>query len=78
MSTKLGATRPAPPELAKFLVPFDEDVRATVVALRGRVLGVFPNAHEVVWDATNAVSLVTPRPNAGRTASDTSRCTPTT
>jgi hypothetical protein len=29
-----------------------------VLALRERVLGVVPDAHEVVWDAANAVSLV--------------------
>jgi hypothetical protein len=46
-----------PPELAEFLAPFDDDLAEVVYRLRERVLGVMPNAHEFVWDATNAVSL---------------------
>lgn len=50
--------RAAPPELRGFLAAFPDDVGAIVHALRSRVLEVLPNAHEFVWDATNAVSLV--------------------
>ena len=50
--------RPAPPELVEFLAPFGDDVHEIVHRLRIRVLGVMPEAHEIVWDATNAVSLV--------------------
>jgi hypothetical protein len=49
--------RPAPPELLEFLEPFPDDVSEIVLALRGRVLMAMANAHETVWDATNAVSL---------------------
>ena len=50
--------RPVPPELPGYLGPFPDDVAEIVHLLRERVLTVMPNAHEVVWDATNAVSLV--------------------
>lgn len=50
--------RRAPPELTKYLTPFPEGVAGVVYGLRARVLAVMPNAHEFVWDATNAVSLV--------------------
>jgi hypothetical protein len=53
-----GVDRPAPPALTEFLAPFPDDVGEIALRLRARVLGVMPNAHEVVWDATNAVSLV--------------------
>ena len=46
-----------PAALETFLSPFDDEVAEIVHALRDRVLGVMPNAHEFVWDATNAVSL---------------------
>jgi hypothetical protein len=49
--------RKAPPELDGFLSPFDEALGETVLRLRDRVLSVMPNAHEVVWDAVNAVSI---------------------
>jgi hypothetical protein len=49
--------RKAPPELDAFLSPFDEALGETVLRLRDRVLSVMPNAHEVVWDAVNAVSI---------------------
>src|SRR6185503_1986161 len=51
-------TRPVPPELLEFLEPFPDDVAEIGLALRTRVLGSMPCAHEIVWDATNAVSLV--------------------
>lgn len=51
-------SRAEPPELAQFLAPFPEGVVGIVRAMRARVLVAMPNAHEVVWDATNAVSLV--------------------
>ena len=47
-----------PGALETFLSPFDDEVAEIVHALRDRVLGVMPNVHEFVWDATNAVSLV--------------------
>ena len=50
--------RPVPPELLEFLEPFSDRVADIGLALRTRVLGSMPNAHEIVWDATNAVSLV--------------------
>ena len=50
--------RPAPPELIEYLAPFADDVVEIVHRLRTRLLAVIPNAHEFVWDATNAVSLV--------------------
>lgn len=50
--------RPAPPELAEFLAPFDDNVTAIAHRLRNVVLTSMPNAHEFVWDATNAISLV--------------------
>ena len=50
--------RPAPPALLDFLEPFPDDVTEVVLALRDRVLVSMPKAHETVWDATNAVSLV--------------------
>jgi len=52
------AGRPVPPELVEFLAPFSDDVQEIALGLRGRVLAVMPEAHEFVWDATNAVSLV--------------------
>jgi hypothetical protein len=58
-----GDDRPPPPELLAFLDAFGEEVVEIVLGLRQRVLAVVPNANEVVWDATNAVSLVfTPSP----------------
>ena len=58
------AGRPVPPDLIEFLAPFSDDVQEIALGLRGRVLAVMPEAHEVVWDATNAVSLVyTPSTN---------------
>ena len=51
-------SRPVPPELTTFLAPFPSDVREVALGLRSRVLAVMPTAHEVVWDATNAVSTV--------------------
>ena len=50
--------RRVPPELIEFLEPFAVDVQQIALGLRARVLGVMPNAHEFVWNATNAVSLV--------------------
>jgi hypothetical protein len=44
--------------MSQFLVPFPESVREIALLLRDRVLAVVPKAHETVWDATNAVSLV--------------------
>ncbi|MGH2475360.1 MAG: hypothetical protein ACRDIL_08830 [Candidatus Limnocylindrales bacterium] len=49
--------RPVPAELVDFLAPFPDRVLELAVGLRERVLTVMPNAHEFVWDATNAVSL---------------------
>lgn len=58
------AGRAVPPELIEFLAPFSDDVQDIALGLRGRVLAVMPEAHEFVWDATNAVSLVyTPSTN---------------
>jgi hypothetical protein len=50
--------RPVPPELPGYLGPFPDDLAEIVHLLRERIFGVMPNAHEVVWDAANAVSLV--------------------
>ena len=50
-------TRPVPTELREFLAPFPVDVADVALALRDRVLAVLPTAHEIVWDATNAVSI---------------------
>jgi Domain of unknown function (DU1801) len=49
--------RAVPAELVDFLAPFSDEVRELALGLRARVLTVMPNAHEFVWDATNAVSL---------------------
>lgn len=49
--------RAAPAELVDFLAPFSAEVHELALGLRERVLAVMPNAHEFVWDATNAVSL---------------------
>jgi hypothetical protein len=46
-----------PSELVDFLAPFPDEVQELALGLRERVLTVMPNAHEFVWDATNAVSL---------------------
>jgi hypothetical protein len=54
----VGQDRPPPPELLAFLDAFPDEVVEVVLRLRERVLAVVPNANEVVWDATNAVSLV--------------------
>jgi hypothetical protein len=55
--------RPPPLELDGFLAPFGEELSEIVHRLRERVLEVMPNAHEVVWDAVNAVSIAfTPTP----------------
>jgi len=51
-------TRPVPAELPHLLAPFPDHVAEIVLALRARVLAQVPNAHEIVWDATNTVSLV--------------------
>lgn len=50
--------RHVPPELREFLAPYPDEVVETALALRSRVLAVMPHAHETVWDATNAVSIV--------------------
>lgn len=50
--------RHVPRELHEFLAPFPDQVAETALALRDRVLAVVPRAHEIVWDATNAVSIV--------------------
>jgi hypothetical protein len=50
--------RPVPEELHEILAPFSGHVAETALALRDRVLAVVPRAHEIVWDATNAVSIV--------------------
>jgi hypothetical protein len=50
-------SRPVPAELIDFLAPFSDEVHELALGLRARVLTVMPNAHEFVWDATNAVSL---------------------
>ena len=50
--------RPPPPELADFLAPFPDEVVGVALGLRAGVLEVIPHAHEIVWDATNAVSIV--------------------
>ena len=49
--------RAAPADLIAFLAPFSDEVHELALGLRERVLTVMPNAHEFVWDATNAVSL---------------------
>jgi hypothetical protein len=49
--------RPVPAELVDFLAPLPDGVQELALGLRERVLTVMPNAHEFVWDATNAVSL---------------------
>jgi hypothetical protein len=49
--------RPVPGEVATFLAPYPGAVYDLAVGLRAQVLAVMPNAHEFVWDATNAVSL---------------------
>jgi hypothetical protein len=58
--TKRGGqrVRRQPSELDEFLRPFPDEVRDIALGLRGAVFQVMPNAHEVLWDATNAVSLV--------------------
>ena len=58
MQDRERSGRGVPADLETFLSPFDDEVAEIVHALRDRVLGVMPNAHEFVWDATNAVSLV--------------------
>lgn len=50
--------RPPPDKLLEFLAPFTGDVVEVALALRARVLESLPNMHEVVWDATNAVTVV--------------------
>jgi hypothetical protein len=50
--------RRVPRELKEFLSPFSDDVQEIALTLRKRVLAVMPDAHEIVWDATNAVSVV--------------------
>jgi len=50
-------SRAVPAELIDFLAPFSDAVRELALGLRARVLSVMPNAHEFVWDATNAVSF---------------------
>lgn len=50
--------RAPPADLGRFLDPFAPEVRALALALRARVLDIVPSAHETVWDAYNAVSLV--------------------
>jgi hypothetical protein len=49
--------RAAPAELSDFLAPCSDEVHELALGLRARALTVMPNAHEFVWDATNAVSL---------------------
>lgn len=49
--------RPPPPELLAFLAPYADAVVELALALRARVLESLPNMHEVVWDATNAVTV---------------------
>lgn len=51
-------TRPVPAELREFLSPYPGEVARVALALRDRVLALLPSAHEIVWDATNAVSIV--------------------
>jgi hypothetical protein len=44
-------------ELREFLRPFSLTTQDVALRLRRRVLMVVPNAHETVWDASNAVSI---------------------
>ena len=53
----IAVTRPVPNEVFEFIGPYPDEVFDLAIALRARVLEVMPNAHEFVWDATNAVSL---------------------
>lgn len=48
--------RVVPAALSELLTPFTDEVQEIALCLRSRVLAVVPNAHETVWDATNAVS----------------------
>jgi hypothetical protein len=53
-----------PRKVREFLAPYADHIQDIALALRKRVLASMPDAHEVVWDATNAVSLVyTPSDN---------------
>ena len=54
----MPSRRHAPAELIELLAPFPGTVQDIALRLRARVLSVVPNAHEFVWDASNAVSLV--------------------
>ena len=50
--------REPPAAVHELLASHPDHVVATVLAVRDRVLRAFPSAHEIVWDANNAVSLV--------------------
>jgi hypothetical protein len=50
--------RPVPADLVSFLAPLRSEIQDLALGLRARVVAVVPAAHEIVWDATNAVSLV--------------------
>lgn len=49
--------RELPDEANLLLARFDEPVRVSILELRARVLGVVPNAHEVVTDVGYTVSI---------------------
>jgi hypothetical protein len=49
-------TRAAPPPLRGFLSAFDPPIARLFLAARGRVLAAAPSAHELIYDACNAVT----------------------
>lgn len=48
--------RAAPAELRRFLAAFDPAVGRLFLATRAAVLGAAPQAHELIYDAYNAVT----------------------
>ena len=45
------------PKLIKFIEPYDEGIQKLALDLRGFILGVVPQANELIWDNYNAVAM---------------------
>ena len=45
------------PQLKKFIEPYDEGIQKLALDLRGFILGVVPQANELIWDNYNAVAM---------------------
>ena len=45
------------PELHKFLIPYDSNIRILTIQLREFITNMIPDANELIWDNYNAVAI---------------------